>query len=193
MIRAMNRHRPDRIPGRADWPARRSPSPRLWPAASGAAGVPPRRDCAVDAGRFGRAARLRPQPPRRRHRPPPPRLLRPSGAARASLERIRALRAERPGDGLLVYYQAITHVAPRRARGGPGRAAQPARPAPRASSRPRASASTRSGTTPSSRPCASGSPPRSRAPPTRRSSLRLADPRLVPEGHRLGRGRASAS
>ncbi|MEO5881491.1 MAG: SMP-30/gluconolactonase/LRE family protein [Caldimonas sp.] len=31
-------------------------------------------------------------------------------AARASLERIRALRAERPGDGLLVYYQAITHA-----------------------------------------------------------------------------------
>jgi len=32
-------------------------------------------------------------------------------AARASLERIRALRAQRPGDGLLAYYQAITHVA----------------------------------------------------------------------------------
>jgi hypothetical protein len=31
-------------------------------------------------------------------------------ARRASLERIRALRAERPGDGLLVYYQALTHV-----------------------------------------------------------------------------------
>ena len=32
-------------------------------------------------------------------------------AARASLERIRALRAQRPGDGLLAYYQAITHAA----------------------------------------------------------------------------------
>ena len=31
-------------------------------------------------------------------------------AARASLERIRALRAQRPGDGLLAYYQAITHA-----------------------------------------------------------------------------------
>ncbi|MCE9659816.1 MAG: hypothetical protein K8R60_14745 [Burkholderiales bacterium] len=32
-------------------------------------------------------------------------------AARASLERIRALRAQRPGDGLLAYYQASAHVA----------------------------------------------------------------------------------
>jgi sugar lactone lactonase YvrE len=32
-------------------------------------------------------------------------------AARASLERIRTLRAQRPGDGLLAYYQAITHTA----------------------------------------------------------------------------------
>jgi len=31
-------------------------------------------------------------------------------AARASLERIRALRAQRPGDGLLAYYQAIAHA-----------------------------------------------------------------------------------
>ena len=31
-------------------------------------------------------------------------------AGRASLERIRALRAQRPGDGLLAYYQAITHA-----------------------------------------------------------------------------------
>ena len=31
-------------------------------------------------------------------------------AARASLERIRALRVQRPGDGLLAYYQAITHA-----------------------------------------------------------------------------------
>ena len=28
-----------------------------------------------------------------------------------SLERIRALRAQRPGDGLLAYYQALAHVA----------------------------------------------------------------------------------
>jgi len=34
-----------------------------------------------------------------------------SAAARASLDRIRALRAERPGDGLLAYYQAIIHAA----------------------------------------------------------------------------------
>ena len=34
-----------------------------------------------------------------------------SAAIRASLERIRTLRAERPGDGLLAYYQAITHAA----------------------------------------------------------------------------------
>ena len=32
-------------------------------------------------------------------------------AARAGLERIRALRVQRPGDGLLAYYQAIAHVA----------------------------------------------------------------------------------
>jgi streptogramin lyase len=32
-------------------------------------------------------------------------------AARASLERVRALRLERPGDGLLAFYQAITHAA----------------------------------------------------------------------------------
>ena len=32
-------------------------------------------------------------------------------AARASLERIRALRTQRPGDGLLAYYQAVTHLA----------------------------------------------------------------------------------
>ena len=32
-------------------------------------------------------------------------------ARRATLERIRALRNERPGDGLLAYYQAITHAA----------------------------------------------------------------------------------
>jgi sugar lactone lactonase YvrE len=32
-------------------------------------------------------------------------------ARRASLERIQALRRERPGDGLLVYYQAMTHIA----------------------------------------------------------------------------------
>ena len=31
-------------------------------------------------------------------------------AARASLERVRAMRAERPGDGLLVYYQAVVHA-----------------------------------------------------------------------------------
>jgi len=33
-----------------------------------------------------------------------------TAAARASLERVRALRAERPGDGLLVYYQAVVHA-----------------------------------------------------------------------------------
>lgn len=32
-------------------------------------------------------------------------------AARASLERIQALRKERPGDGLLVYYEALTRIA----------------------------------------------------------------------------------
>lgn len=31
-------------------------------------------------------------------------------AARASLERIQALRKERPGDGVLVFYQAMTHL-----------------------------------------------------------------------------------
>jgi sugar lactone lactonase YvrE len=31
-------------------------------------------------------------------------------AARASLERVRAMRTERPGDGLLVYYQAVVHA-----------------------------------------------------------------------------------
>ena len=35
----------------------------------------------------------------------------PKAAARASLERIQALRKERPGDGLLVFYQALTHVS----------------------------------------------------------------------------------
>ena len=34
-----------------------------------------------------------------------------TAARRASLERIQALRRERPGDGLLVYYLALTHVA----------------------------------------------------------------------------------
>ena len=34
-----------------------------------------------------------------------------TAAARASLERIRSLRAQRPGDGLLAFYQAITHAA----------------------------------------------------------------------------------
>ena len=34
----------------------------------------------------------------------------PAAAARASLERIQAVRKERPGDGLLVFYQALTHV-----------------------------------------------------------------------------------
>ena len=34
-----------------------------------------------------------------------------SVAARASLERIRALRRERPGDGVLVFYQALVHVS----------------------------------------------------------------------------------
>jgi len=33
-----------------------------------------------------------------------------TAAARASLERVRALRVERPGDGLLVYYQAVVHA-----------------------------------------------------------------------------------
>lgn len=33
-----------------------------------------------------------------------------AAAARASLERIQALRAQRPGDGLLAYYQALTHL-----------------------------------------------------------------------------------
>jgi streptogramin lyase len=32
-------------------------------------------------------------------------------AARTSLERLRTLRAERPGDGLLVFYQAMTHAS----------------------------------------------------------------------------------
>ncbi len=35
----------------------------------------------------------------------------PSVAARASLERIEALRQERPGDGVLVFYQALVHVS----------------------------------------------------------------------------------
>jgi hypothetical protein len=34
----------------------------------------------------------------------------PNAAARASLERIQSLRKERPGDGLLVFYEAITRV-----------------------------------------------------------------------------------
>lgn len=34
-----------------------------------------------------------------------------SAAARASLERIQALRKERPNDGVLVFYQAITHLS----------------------------------------------------------------------------------
>jgi len=33
-----------------------------------------------------------------------------AAAAKASLERVRAMRAERPGDGLLVYYQAVVHA-----------------------------------------------------------------------------------
>jgi hypothetical protein len=33
-----------------------------------------------------------------------------TAAARASLERVRALRTERPGDGLLIYYQAAVHA-----------------------------------------------------------------------------------
>jgi hypothetical protein len=33
-----------------------------------------------------------------------------AAAARASLERLRALRLERPGDGLLAYYQALMHA-----------------------------------------------------------------------------------
>ena len=33
-----------------------------------------------------------------------------TAAAKASLERVRAMRAERPGDGLLVYYQAVVHA-----------------------------------------------------------------------------------
>ena len=33
-----------------------------------------------------------------------------ASAARASLDRIRALRAQRPGDGLLAFFQAITHA-----------------------------------------------------------------------------------
>ena len=35
----------------------------------------------------------------------------PSVAARASLERIQALRKARPGDGVLVFYQALVHVS----------------------------------------------------------------------------------
>jgi hypothetical protein len=35
----------------------------------------------------------------------------PSVAARASLERIQALRTERPGDGVLMFYQALLHVS----------------------------------------------------------------------------------
>lgn len=35
----------------------------------------------------------------------------PAAAARASLERIRAAREQRPGDGLLVFYQAFTHLS----------------------------------------------------------------------------------
>jgi sugar lactone lactonase YvrE len=34
-----------------------------------------------------------------------------TAARKASLERIQALRRERPGDGLLVFYQALTHIA----------------------------------------------------------------------------------
>ena len=34
----------------------------------------------------------------------------PASAARASLERIQALRKERPGDGLLVFYEALTRI-----------------------------------------------------------------------------------
>ena len=33
-----------------------------------------------------------------------------TSAARASLERIQALRKERPGDVVLVFYQALTHI-----------------------------------------------------------------------------------
>src|SRR4051812_14789544 len=35
----------------------------------------------------------------------------PSAAARASLERLQALRRDRPGDGLLVFYEAMSRVA----------------------------------------------------------------------------------
>src|SRR5205823_10860779 len=35
----------------------------------------------------------------------------PSVVARASLERIQALRKERPGDGVLVFYEALVHVS----------------------------------------------------------------------------------
>ena len=35
----------------------------------------------------------------------------PQAAARASLERIQSLRKQRPDDGLLVFYEAITRIA----------------------------------------------------------------------------------
>src|SRR3954451_16216965 len=35
----------------------------------------------------------------------------PSAAARASLERIEALRKDRPGDGLLAFYEAVSRVS----------------------------------------------------------------------------------
>src|SRR4051794_26704634 len=35
----------------------------------------------------------------------------PSAAARASLERVQALRKDRPSDGLLVFYEAVSRVA----------------------------------------------------------------------------------
>jgi len=107
MIRAMDRHRPDRIAWSsrlafaavvlaAAWPAGAeesrtaasapsTPAASDAPAASGAAAAPP-----------ASAAASAPSPAEQ--------------ARRASLERIRALRAERPGDGVLVYYQALTHV-----------------------------------------------------------------------------------
>ncbi|MBL8508437.1 MAG: hypothetical protein JNM11_08200, partial [Chitinimonas sp.] len=35
----------------------------------------------------------------------------PQAALKARLARVQALRAERPGDGLLAYYQAMTHAS----------------------------------------------------------------------------------
>ena len=164
-----------------------------WRRGLALAAVPRRR--LADRRRRRGAAPARPRRAAASARRPPPALAaprrRPSAAAsapsaaevaaRASLERIRALRAQRPGDGLLVYYQAITHAAPRRARCGPGRAAQPARPAP--------------GIVPARgtgldslwgdpefqavREQLAAEEPRTADAPV---SFRLADPRLVPEG-----------